>query len=183
MIAGLVEIAEPGRQLELTRGFLRVVDRTTEAKQELGRVPLDQVTALIISAADAVITRQLLVALAERKAVTIICDRNWLPLTLTLPLDGHHESAGILYDQIAASQPLQKRLWQQIVQAKIKNQAIILQRHQPSHASGWSKVDDLTRLSRRVKSGDPENLEAQAARLYWPALLGKSFRRRTGMGR
>jgi CRISPR-associated protein Cas1 len=32
-------------------------------------------------------------------------------------------------------------------------------------------------MARRVGSGDPDNMEAQAARRYWPLLFGESFRR------
>ena len=37
--------------------------------------------------------------------------------------------------------------------------------------------DGLEQLARRVKSGDPDNLEAQAARRYWRRLFGTAFRR------
>ena len=32
-------------------------------------------------------------------------------------------------------------------------------------------------MSRSVRSGDPDNLEAQAAQRYWPMLFGRGFRR------
>ena len=37
-------------------------------------------------------------------------------------------------------------------------------------------------MAKRVLSGDTSNIEAQAARIYWPALFGREFRRgRTGL--
>lgn len=164
-----MDVAEPGRHLSLHRGFLKV----SEENIELGRVPLDDITALILSAPQISMTKSLMVALAERKAVIVICGRNWHPVSMTLPFDVHYEAAGVLHDQISASEPLRKRLWQQIVRAKIGNQISALARHAP----GSPALEELGILQRRVQSGDPTNMEAQAARRYWPALMGADFRR------
>jgi CRISPR-associated protein Cas1 len=169
VIGGIVEVAEAGRHLSVHRGFLKV----TEDRAELGRVPLDDITALILSGPQITLTKHLMEELAERKAVIVTCGRNWHPVSFTLPFAAHFQAAGILRDQIAASEPLKKRLWQQLVRRKIEHQAAVLARHAPDHP----KLSDLTVLARRVKSGDPENMEAQAARLYWPALMGGEFRR------
>lgn len=169
MIGGLVEIADEGRHLCVYRGFLKVLD----GQEELGRVPLDDIDSLILSGAQITLTKALIVALAERKATIVTCGPNWHPVSLSLPYGVHYLTAGVLQDQISASVPLKKRLWQQVVQAKINNQALTLQRHVPA-----SKIiNELKVLCRRVRSGDPENLEAQAARRYWPALMGDEFRR------
>lgn len=169
MIGGLVEVAEAGRHLSVHRGFLKV----SEDGGELGRVPLDDITALILSGPQITLTKHLMEELAERKAVIVTCGRNWHPLALTLPFAAHFQAAGVLRDQIAASEPLKKRLWQALVRHKIEHQAAVLGRHAPNHP----KLSDLTVLARRVRSGDPQNMEAQAARIYWPALMGGEFRR------
>ena len=79
--------------------------------------------------------------------------------------------------QIDVSGPKQKRLWQQIVRAKIAAQAVNLK-----IASGPTdgEAEKLRSLIPKVASGDPANIEGQAARIYWPALFGKSFRREQG---
>jgi CRISPR-associated protein Cas1 len=169
MIGGIVEVAEAGRHLSVYRGFLKV----TEDRAELGRVPLDDITALILSGPQITLTKHLMEELAERKAVIVTCGRNWHPLSFTLPFAAHHQAAGVLRDQIAASEPLRKRLWQNLVRRKIENQANVLRRYAPDHP----KIAELAVLTKRVKSGDPENMEAQAARHYWPALMGGVFRR------
>ena len=169
MIGGIVEIAEQGRHLSVCRGFLKV----TEGDGELGRVPLDDIDALILSGPQTTLSKTLMMELAERKAVIVVCGRNWHPVSLTLPFAAHFKMAGVLHDQIDASQPLKKRLWRHVVKAKIDNQAEVLDRYAPDHP----KLRELRVLSGRVKSGDPENMEAQAARHYWPALMGSKFRR------
>jgi CRISP-associated protein Cas1 len=169
MIGGLVEIADAGRHVSVHRGFLKVSDDGNE----LGRVPLDDITALVLSAPQVTLSKQVMVQLAERKAIIVTCGRNWHPVSFTLPFGVHYDSAGVLKDQINASKPLRKRLWQQVVQAKVASQAHVLERHNP-HST---QIEELNLLRRRVRSGDPENMEAQAARRYWPALMGKDFRR------
>ena len=169
MIGGLVEVAEDGRQLSVHRGFLKISADGTE----VGRVPLDDITALILSGPQITLSKNLMVELAERKAIIVTCGRNWHPVSFSLPFGMHYEAAGILRDQIDASEPLRKRLWQQVVRAKINNQAVVLRRHVPDAKA----IGELDVLRRRVKSGDPDNMEAQAARHYWPALMGPDFRR------
>ncbi len=169
MIGGIVEVAESGRHLSVHRGFLKV----NEAGAEIGRVPLDDITSLILSGQQVTLSKQLMTELAERRAVIVVCGANWHPISLTLPFGAHFEAAGVLGDQIDASKPLKKRLWQTLVRVKIRNQAVVLGHHQPTHP----KISELKVLERRVKSGDPENMEAQAARHYWPALMGSDFRR------
>lgn len=171
MIGGVVEVAEDGRHLSLYRGFLKVCDE----ERELGRVPLDDVTALVLSARQVSLSKNLITALMERNAIIVTTGNNWHPISLTLPLEGHHGQAGILQAQIALSEPRRKRLWQHIVRAKIGNQRTVLE---------WSrgedrKIQELAVLEKRVRSGDPDNMEAQAARNYWPALMGADFRRDT----
>lgn len=169
MIGGIVEVADSGRHLSVFRGFLKVADDSGE----IGRVPLDDISALVLSGPQVTLSKRLMTELAERKAVIVTCGRNWHPISYTLPFGSHFEAAGILHDQIGATVPLKKRLWQRVVRTKIDHQAAVLARHDP----GNPKLRELALLSRRVRSGDPGNLEAQAARHYWRALFGSDFRR------
>ncbi len=172
MVANIVEISEANSHLSLYRGFLKISDK----EQEKGRVPLDDIVALILSAPDAMLSKMIIATLAERNIPVIICGRNWHPLSLTLPVHSHHETAGILFDQIEMSAALRKRLWQSFVREKITNQAKILSRHS-DEAAASQKLMAMVGL---VRSGDPDNREAHAAQLYWSALMGRGFRRDTG---
>jgi len=137
---------------------------------EKGRVPLDDIGALLCHARDITYSNSLLVELATRNVTAVICDRNHLPVAWLWPLDGNHIQALRIRAQIDAPKPLLKRLWQITVRAKITHQKATLER--------LSKpVDGFDDLIRKVRSGDPSNVEAQAARRYWRLLLGDSFRR------
>ena len=162
----IVEIATDGRHLSAYRGFLIV----SEDKQEVGRIPLSDVVAVVVHAHGITWSTNLIVALAERGAVMLLCGPNHAPVAVCLPLEGHHAQNARIRAQWEASRPLCKQLWRRVVVAKIEWQAAVLGAfgHQAS-------AFDL--LARKVGSGDPENVEAQAARRYWPLLMGEDFRR------
>lgn len=125
----------------------------TMAIEDLGIVILDnqQIT----------ITHALLSALVANNVALIICDNNHMPASLQLPLDCNTLQSERFSHQIKASLPLKKQLWQQTIQAKLRNQAAVL-----SNLRG-SEVGNLTVWSTKVKSGDPQNLEARGAAYYW----------------
>ncbi len=167
MIGRVVEIAEDRRHLAVDRGFLVVKGEGTE----LGRVPLDDIAAVITNAHGITYSNNLLIALAERGAVLVACGTNHTPAAILWSVDGHHRQAARMDAQLAASRPTGKRLWAQLVRAKILRQADVLR------ATG--AIDAPVRvLADRVRSGDPDNIEAQASRKYWPLLMGDDFRRR-----
>ena len=133
-------------------------------------MPLDDVAAVVVHAHGVTWTTNLMVRLAERGAVLLLCGANHSPVALCLPIAGHHAQNGRMRAQWEAGRPLAKQLWRQVVIAKIRWQAAALD---AAGASG----EPLLFLARRVRSGDPDNLEAQAARRYWSTLMGAGFRR------
>ena len=169
MIGRIVEIADDRRHLFVNRGFMVVRDTEGERK-ELGQVPLDDIAAVIANAHGITYTNNLLVALAERGAPFVLCAANHNAVGMLLTLDGHHVQAHRIEAQINASQPTHKRLWAAVVKSKLEQQAAALE------ATG-APTAPLTALVRKVKSGDPDNVEGQGARRYWGLLFGSEFRR------
>jgi CRISPR-associated protein Cas1 len=169
MIGRIVEVADDRRHLFLSRGFLVVQDTDGERK-ELGQVPLDDVAAVIANAHGLSYTNNLLVALAERCAPFVLCAANHNAVGMVLPIEGNFQQAKRFDAQIAANQPLIKRLWAEIVKSKLQQQAAALE------ATGAPFVP-LSALVRKVRAGDPDNFEAQGARRYWGLLFGDDFRR------
>jgi CRISPR-associated protein Cas1 len=171
MVGRVVEVATDGRHLAVDRGFLTVAEKGAE----IGRVPLDDLAAVVANAHGITYSNNLLVTLATRGVPVVLCGPNHRPAALVWPVDGHHAQAGRMSDQAAASAPLKKRLWQQIVQAKILAQGAAL-------AAVGAEAGGFRLLARKVRPGDPDNVEAEAARRYWPLLLGSDFRRDTDGG-
>lgn len=169
MIGRIVEVADDRRHLFLSRGFLVVKDTEGERK-ELGQVPLDDIAAVIANAHGLSYTNNLLVALAERCAPFVLCAANHNAVGMVLTIDGNYQQAKRFDAQLAASQPLMKRLWAEIVKSKLQQQAAALE------AAGAPFIP-LSALVRKVRSGDPDNFEAQGARRYWGLLFGDDFRR------
>ncbi len=166
MIGRIVEIADDGRHLAVDRGFMTV----SADGAELGRVPLDDIGMVIVNAHGITYSNNLVVKLAERGAGVVLCGANHLPVAWLWPVVGHHDQTARLRAQIEASKPLIKRLWQTLVKAKIRQQGAALD------ALG-KPGGGFALMAARVGSGDPDNMEAQAARRYWPLLLGEDFRR------
>jgi CRISPR-associated protein Cas1 len=169
MIGRIVEVANDQRHLFMHRGFMVVQDTAGERK-ELGQIPLDDIAAVIANAHGLSYTNNLLVALAERGAPFVLCAANHNAVGMLLPIEGNFEQSKRIEAQIAASLPTHKRLWASVVRAKLEQQAAALQ------ATGIPATP-LSALAEKVKSGDPDNLEAQGARRYWSLLFGDSFRR------
>lgn len=162
----IIDIAQDGRHLSREHGFLKV----EHDGRLIGRVPLDQVASVIVHGYGTTWTNSLLVELAERGAPVVLCATNHQPRAVLLPLEGHHAQGGRMKAQWTAPEALRKQAWKRVVIAKIKMQAAAL------FAIGQPGAP-LDFLTRRVHSGDSTNVEAQAARTYWPLLLGPEFRR------
>ncbi len=133
-------------------------------------VPLEDLGFLIIDHRQIMMTQAVAQELSAENVAVVFCDKRHHPASMLLNLEGHHIQGEIYRQQVAASEPLKKNLWKQTVQAKIKNQATLLQK--TGNDPGFLKS-----LVTRVKSGDAGNMEAQASRAYWKNLFGPSFTR------
>lgn len=162
----IVEIARDEQYLSVYRGFLVVSHRGDER----ARVALDDIGALIGNAYGLIYSNNAIVELAERGVPTILCGRNHSPAAIVWPVDSHYQLASRIHSQVAASAPLRKRIWKQIVERKLLEQARLLELAGRPHRV-------VQRLASRVRSGDRGNLEARGARHYWRLLFGESFRR------
>lgn len=122
-------------------------------EQIVGQAPCEDVGVVLVDHPQCTYSHAALAAL-------VVCGRNHLPVAVLLPLANHSEVVWRLHDQLSASKPLRKQLWKQLIQAKVRAQAANL----PEGSPPRSKLLDL---ARRLRSGDPTNVEAQAARIYW----------------
>lgn len=166
MIGRVLEIQENGRHLSLHRGFMVV----SAEGVEIARVPLDDIAVIIANAHQLIYTHALLLELNQRGIAFVACGSNHLPAAIFWPVDSHHQQAGIMMAQAEAGLALRKHLWKLLIQAKIRFQ------HEVLEATGIEE-GALREMAGRVRSGDPDNLEAQAARRYWPLLMGEGFTR------
>lgn len=128
-------------------------------------IPVEDIGIIVLDNKQLTVTQALLEALLENNCAVITCDSKHLPVGLFLPLYGNTVQNERFREQIDASLPLQKQLWQQTVIQKIKNQASAL------YYSTGEKHEIMNRWAESVRSGDSENVEAKAAVYYWKTLF------------
>lgn len=164
----VVDLSTDGLHVAIHRGFLHV----SREKVEVGRVALDDILAVIAHAHGLTWSNTVFSRLADRAVPVVVCARNHAPVACVWPMEGNHLQGARLAAQAAAGRPLVKRMWRDIVAAKVRMQGAVL-------ASVGVEAGAFEMLARKVRSGDPANIEAQAARRYWQALMGPDFRRDT----
>ena len=138
----------------------------------IGSVPIEDIGVLIVDHPGCTYSHAALNELLANNVAVVICGKNHHPNGLLLPLDTHSVQSEKYRVQVAAKAPVKKRLWKQLVQAKIRHQAWCLDVCEKEGGDG------LRGLANKVKSGDAENHEAQAAARYWKHLFGVDFRRK-----
>ena len=123
-------------------------------------VPIEDIGVIVLDNKQITITHGALEELLDNNSVVVTCDNSHLPVGLLLPLCGNTTQNERFRYQLDASLPLQKQLWQQTIQFKIKNQAAVLE-------SLGIETGNMRAWVNSVKSGDSDNLEARAAVYYW----------------
>ena len=135
------------------------------------QIPLEDINCIIIENQTVTVSAYLLQKMADMGIAVYVCDEKHLPNAVFLPMVRHSRHFKILKYQIEAGKPLQKRLWQQIVVRKIRNQALCL---------AYLDLDgseELMKMCKEVQSGDRTHVEAKAAAFYFKSLYGLGFSR------
>ena len=145
---------------------LSLADNSIVVKRDDGavRLPIEDIAWIVVDTPMVSLTSAVVSACMDAGVALLVTDRTHTPSGVILPFHRHHRQAEVAASQVAMSLPLKKRLWQIVIQRKIANQAEAL------IACGRDAAA-LTAMARLVGSGDPDNVEARAARAYWPRLF------------
>lgn len=135
--------------------------------EEVKTVPIEDIGIVLLDHYRLTISSSLLNRLLANNVAVITCDAQHLPLGMFLNLNGHTLQQEHFANQINVSLAKKDRLWKQVIQSKITNQAILLETQSVP-------TPNMHRWVKQVKNGDPENLEARAASYYWKHLFGGS---------
>lgn len=166
MIKRVVEISQGSCYLSVSLGQLMI---KKDGKKY--QIPIEDIGVLLIDNKSVVYTHSVLTELLANNSAVVICDSTHHPSGMLLPLQSNSTQTETFRYQIEAKLPLKKQLWKQIVQTKILHQARLVKKNESTYKM-------LKALAIQVKSGDPENIEAQASRKYWPVFWeDKNFRR------
>lgn len=148
--------------LSLRNGQLIIkLESHDDEPEKQATVPLEDIGFVVLDHKQITITHGALSALVSNNAAVVTCDDSHMPVGLLLPLEGHTVHSERFQDQLGASLPLRKQLWQQTVQQKIRNQATLL------HKLHGIEVGNMRKWAGEVLSGDSTNLEGRAAAFYW----------------
>lgn len=163
-----------GNEAYLNTQKQQLVVRYPNSK-ESKTVPIEDIGVVIIDHYRITFTSTLLHLLLANNVAVITCDAQHLPVGMFLNLNGHTLQQEHFAHQIATTPAQKDRLWKQVIQAKITNQAALLKQQ-------GIAVLNMMRWVKQVKNGDPQNLEARAASYYWKHIIGteKFVRHRFG---
>lgn len=140
-------------------------------QEETAFVPFEDIAVIVLNHREITLTHPVLSACAEYGIGLYATGHNHQPAGIFLPFLSHSRSTRMMRKQLGISKPTTKQAWAEIVRRKIENQAACLTR------STRPGAERLASYARRVRSGDPDNLEAQAAAFYFAQLFGNDFNR------
>lgn len=146
----------------------QLVINRREAFEGITTVPIEDIGVVIIDNPMVTLTIPLLNSLSEQNVAVIFCNQKGMPVSMLQNLDTNNTQGLTLRNQLSATEPLKKKLWKQIIEAKIRNQAALL--------NVYGRDGNILKpLYMNVKSGDTDNREGAAARIYWTRLFGPHF--------
>lgn len=146
----------------------QMIINTKEMPDMQRSVPIEDIGFVILEHKQTNITLPLLNALSDNNVAVIFCGDNFMPNAMLMNLDSNKTQGESYRAQIEASEPLKKGMWKQIVEAKIRNQAALLNKL-------GKNGERLKPYYTNVKSGDADNREGVAAKIYWGELFGEDF--------
>ncbi len=149
---------------------LRKSQLVIHVEESSTQAPLEDIGVIVLTHPQVIVTHSLLGACSEAGVVVIICNSRRLPESILLPISGASLHTKILSQQVNMTQRLKDRLWKQVIQAKIAEQATSLK-------MAGKDFRSVKCLETRVRVGDSTSIEARAASLYFSRLFGKRFRR------
>lgn len=162
MIKRTIAITTPCH-LSLKLGQMLVRSKLIEG--DLGKtVPIEDMGMLLMEHEQVTVTQGLLAKLMEHNVAVVNCNEQHHPIGMLLNFQGNSTQTESFIAQAEASKPLKKQLWQQVIKAKVRNQALVLE------AMGQD-AGRLHKLAQEVRSGDADNREGAAAVFYWPRLF------------
>ncbi len=135
------------------------------------QIPIEDISTVMVENQGVCITAYALAKLSEAGACVFFCDEKHLPCAVMHPLNTHSRQLKMLKAQIDRPKPFHKKLWRQIIQAKISNQAKCLK------VLWKDESEKLVEMSKNISSGDKGHLEGAAAAIYFRSLFGKNFSR------
>ena len=165
MIKRTLSFSHPAYLSLRNKQLLVRLERHEGEPEQQASIPVEDIGFVILDHRQITITHGALSALLDNNASVITCNESHMPVGLMLPLEGNTIQSERFQQQLSASLPLRKQLWQQTVQQKIRNQAALL------NSLYGTETGNMQRWASDVHSGDSTNLEGRAAAFYWSQMF------------
>jgi CRISPR-associated protein Cas1 len=162
MIKKIIEISQAKTYLSVRLGQLIIRQEEVEERS----IPCEDIGILLVDHSGVTYTHSVFTELLKSGAAIVLCGGNHHPSGLLLPIESNSVQTERYRFQIEAKEPVKKKLWQQIVRAKVRHQAKLVEDDKDVY-----KI--LMLMLEKVRSGDPDNIEAQASKKFWKAFLGE----------
>ncbi len=167
MIKKIIEISQARTHLSIRYGQL-VLKREGE---QISSIPCEDVGVLLVDHRGITYTHSVFTELLKNGAAIVLCGENHHPSGMFLPIESNSVQTERYRNQIEAKEPVKKRLWQQIIRVKIRHQAKLVKEDEVTYRA-------LKILAKKVRSGDPDNIEARVSKKFWNSFFeDESFRR------
>ncbi len=160
MIKRIIEISQAKTYLSVKYEQLLI----KQDGEQVSSIPCEDIGVLLVDHRGVTYTHSVFTELLRCGAAVVLCGVDHHPAGMLLPIESNSIQTERFRQQIEAKEPVKKRLWKQIVKEKIKHQAKLVGKDSDVYRT-------LMTLRDRVRSGDPDNIEAQAGRKYWPVYL------------
>jgi len=160
MIKRIVEISSARTHLSIKYSQLII----REEGKQVGSIPCEDIGVLLVDHRGTTYTHSVFTELLRCGSAIVLCGENHHPTGMLLPIESNTLQSERFRQQIEVKEPVKKRLWKQIVRAKIKHQAKLVGKDSDVYPI-------LMLLRHKVRSGDPDNIEAQASKKFWPCFL------------
>lgn len=142
--------------------------------EETRRIFLDEIGVVIIENPAVAMTGCLLSELMTRKIKVVFCDSRRTPQGELIPYYGSHDTSRKLRAQIAWNDTVKGTVWCSIIAQKISHQAKLLR-----ELEHFSEAELLESYIGQIEFQDASNREGHAAKVYFNAVFGMEFSRRS----
>jgi CRISPR-associated protein Cas1 len=168
VIKRIIEISQARTHLSIKNGQLIVKqDGQTpdnNIRGQVTQIPCEDIGVLLVDHQGTSYTHCVFTELLKCGTAIVLCGGNHHPAGMLLPIESNSVQTERFRQQIEAKEPIKKKLWRQIVRAKIRHQAKLA-------SEGTEAYQSLMAMREKVRSGDPENVEAQASKKFWTVYL------------
>lgn len=158
-------IFETAKDLSLKDGMMVIADKDSNVFVYRS---IEDIQMIMLDNHSVRLSIPLLTRLSKLNVGVVICDEHHMPVSMLMDLESNSIQSRRFQGQLNAPKPLNKQIWKQIIEAKIYNQYLLLEKYCEDNLL-------IRNLSRQVRSGDSTNREAVAAKIYWKKLFGKHF--------